>query len=429
MEKNEMISLMHKLFPICRSITGDGVRQTLKILQDLVPLNIIEVPTGTQVFDWTVPKEWNINDAYIKNSKGEKIVDFKKSNLHVVSYSTPVNKKVSLIELKKNLFTYPELPDAIPYITSYYKENWGFCISHHQMGQLKEDTYEVVIDSSLKEGHLTYGEYVIQGQTKEEVLVTCYICHPSMCNDSLSGVVVVAKVAQALIKKFNKKPRYTYRFLFIPETIGAITWLSRNKDKVTNISHGLVITCIGDSQRLTYKRSRRGNAQIDKIMENVLKDEQVPHAVVDFFPNGSDERQFCSPGFNLPVGSLMRTAYGKYPEYHSSADDFSVVSEESLAGAVNVLLKAIDVIELNRVYVNCNPYCEPNLGKRNLYPVTGAGKKKSVQLDAIKWTLNFSDGQHDVVDIAIRSGLSIFDIAAVIPLLLDAGLLRESNQL
>ena len=297
------------------------------------------------------------------------------------------------------------------------------------MGQLKEDTYEVVIDSSLKEGHLTYGEYVIQGQTKEEVLVTCYICHPSMCNDSLSGVVVVAKVAQALIKKFNKKPRYTYRFLFIPETIGAITWLSRNKDKVTNISHGLVITCIGDSQRLTYKRSRRGNAQIDKIMENVLKDEQVPHAVVDFFPNGSDERQFCSPGFNLPVGSLMRTAYGKYPEYHSSADDFSVVSEESLAGAVNVLLKAIDVIELNRVYVNCNPYCEPNLGKRNLYPVTGAGKKKSVQLDAIKWTLNFSDGQHDVVDIAIRSGLSIFDIAAVIPLLLDAGLLRESNQL
>ncbi|HLC19512.1 MAG TPA: DUF4910 domain-containing protein [Candidatus Nanoarchaeia archaeon] len=420
----DMIKLMRQLFPICRSITGNGVRETFKILREVVPLQVIEVPTGTQAFDWTVPKEWNIKDAYIKNSKGEKIVDFKKSNLHVVSYSTPVNEKISLSELKQKLCTYPELPDAIPYMTSYYKENWGFCISHRQYEQLKEDTYEVFIDSSLEDGHLTYGEYIIPGKTKDEVLVTCYICHPSMCNDSLSGVVVVAKLAHTLMKKFSDKPRYTYRFLFVPETIGAITWLSKNKENVQHISHGIVVTCIGDKQQLTYKRSRRGNAAIDKIMEKVLKDENVPHAVVDFFPNGSDERQFCSPGFNLPVGSLMRTAYGKYLEYHSSADDFSIISEKSLEGAVDVLLKTVEAIEINRIYVNCNPYCEPNLGKRNLYPTMGAGKKKSTQLEAIKWTLNFSDGQHDVVDIAIRSGLSIFDIAAVIPLLVDAGLLR-----
>lgn len=399
------------------------MRDTLRIIQSIVPLQIIEVPTGTQAFDWTVPKEWNIKDAYIKNSKGEKIVDFKKSNLHVVSYSIPIHKKMPLSELKKNLFTYPELPDAIPYITSYYKENWGFCISHRQYEQLKDDIYEVFIDSSLKDGHLTYGEYCIHGETNEEVIITCYICHPSMCNDSLSGVVVCTKLAQSLM--LRKKPRYTYRFLFIPETIGAIVWLNTNKDSAQNISHGIVLTCIGDRGKLTYKRSRKGNACIDKIMEKVLKDELILHNVIDFFPNGSDERQFCSPGFNLPVGSLMRTAYGKYPEYHSSADDFSVVSEDSLEQAAHVLIKAIEVIELNRTYINCNPFCEPNLGKRNLYPSLGAGKNNSTVLHSIKWVLCFSDGQHDVVDIAIRSGMSVSDISAAIPPLVSAGLLRE----
>ncbi|HLC75395.1 MAG TPA: DUF4910 domain-containing protein [Candidatus Nanoarchaeia archaeon] len=425
-DTTEMSMLMHQLFPICRSITGNGVRETLKILQNLIPLQVMEVPTGTAVFDWTVPKEWNIKDAYIKNSKNEKIVDFKKCSLHVMSYSIPIHKKLPLSELKEHLHTYPELPDAIPYITSYYKENWGFCMAHQQYEQLKEETYEVVIDSTLESGHLTYGEYVIPGETKEEVLISCYICHPSMCNDSLSGVVVAAKLAQAVTKKFESaKPRYTYRFLFIPETIGAITWLSKNKNNTDNISHGIVLTCIGDKGNLTYKRSRKGNTMIDKIMEKVLKDEKVPHTVIDFFPNGSDERQFCSPGFNLPVGSLMRTAYGKYPEYHSSADNFTIMSEESLEQALHIMIKAVDAIESNKVYINTNPFCEPNLGKRNLYPAIGAGKKSSTQLEAIKWVLNFSDGQHDLIDIAIRSGMTFSDIAAVIPLLREAGLLKE----
>ncbi|MBW2993467.1 DUF4910 domain-containing protein, partial [Candidatus Woesearchaeota archaeon] len=294
----QMHSFMTELYPLCRSITGNGVRKTLKLIGEHIPLNLSEVATKTKVFDWTIPKEWNIRDAYIKNSKGEKIVDFNKSNLHVLNYSVPVHKKMNLEELKKHLFTLPEYPNWIPYLTSYYKENWGFCLSHQQYEQLEEDSYEVFIDSTLKEGYLTYGEFFIQGKTDKEFLFSCYVCHPSLCNDNLSGVVLLTFLAKYL-QNFGRNLKYSYRFLFIPETIGSITWLNLNEEKLSKIKCGLVATCVGDPGNLTYKRSKAKNTLIDKIVEKVLFDSGEPHNVVDFSPIGSDERQFCSIGFNM----------------------------------------------------------------------------------------------------------------------------------
>jgi aminopeptidase-like protein len=314
----EMHRLIAELFPICRSITGDGVRETLRIVGGHVPLEIHEVPTGTQVFDWTIPKEWNINDAYIKNSRGDRIVDFRRSNLHVMSYSVPVRGRMSLEELKKHIYTLPEHPDWIPYRTSYYRERWGFCLSENQLTEMTDGEYEVCVDSTLEPGHLTYGESVIDGETKEEILLSCHVCHPSLCNDNLSGVALLAFLAKHL------QPlslRYTYRFLFIPGTIGSIAWLCLNEEKTERIKHGLVAACVGDSGASTYKKSRRGNAEIDQAVAHVLKTSGKEYQIVDFFPYGYDERQYCSPGFNLPVGCLMRTPHGKYPEYHTSADN------------------------------------------------------------------------------------------------------------
>ena len=425
----DMWQLMKLLYPICRSITGDGVRQTLKMISEYIKLDVHEVKSGTKVFDWVVPREWNISDAYIKDKNGEKVVDFKKCNLHVVSYSTPVKAQLSLDELKKHLHTSPEHPHAIPYVTSYYEENWGFCMAHSQHEKLQEGMYDVFIGSTLENGSLTYGEYIIKGETQDEVLLTCYTCHPSMCNDNLSGVVVTAKLAWLLTNKNNKKKlRYTYRFLFMPETIGAITWLSRNKDSVQNIKHGIVACCIGDKGHLTYKRTRRNTAEIDRIAEKILKDIGIKHDCIDFFPNGSDERQFCSPGFNLPVGSLLRTPYGKYPEYHSSEDDLSCVSAKALEESVEAYLKIIEGIEKNRAYVNLNPHCEPNLGRRGLYPKIGGQKKQSQFLNAIKWVLNLSDGTNDLIEIANRSGMAFAEIAEAIEPLMNAGLLKEKKE-
>ena len=298
-EGKDMYDLMIKLYPICRSITGNGVRETLKIIKKLIPIEIKEIPSGTKVFDWTVPKEWNIKDAYIKNSKGEKIVDFKNSNLHVLNYSLPINKKLRLNELKEHLFTLPEYPDWIPYLTSYYDENWGFCLSHNQYEKLEDDIYEVFIDSTLKDGFLTYGELYLEGKNKEEILLTCYICHPSLCNDNLSGIVLLTFLAKHILTlKKDTALTNSYRFLFIPETIGSIAWLCLNEKKISNIKCGLVVTCVGDSGKFTYKKSRIGNALIDKVVEKVLIDSEEAHEIIEFFPTGSDERQFCSPGFN-----------------------------------------------------------------------------------------------------------------------------------
>lgn len=418
----EMYSLMKRLYPICRSITGDGVRETLDIIKQIIPIDIKNVPTDTKVFDWVVPKEWNIKDAYIKNSKGEKIVDFRKSNLHVLNYSIPVSKKMNLEELKRHLFTLPEHPDWIPYRTSYYKENWGFCITYNQFKKLREDKYHVVIDSKLEKGHLNYGELYLKGKIKDEVLISTYLCHPSLCNDNLSGVALTTYLA-LLLKNMDLK--CSYRFLFIPETIGSITWLSRNEDKVSNIKHGLVVTCVGDRGNLTYKKSREGSATIDKIVEKVLIDSGDKYKIIDFFPLGSDERQFSSPGFNLPVGSLMRTFYYEFPEYHTSADNLDFMSPKHLADSLEKYMKIMYIIENNSKYINLNPKCEPQLGRRGLYNMIGG--KKAVDLSAILWVLNLSDGANSLLDISIRSGISFEQIKNAADILLLKDLLAPKD--
>lgn len=402
----EMYKLISELYPICRSITGDGLRETLRHIQTYIPLSIHEIPTGTEVFDWTVPKEWNIRDAYIKNSKGEKIVDYKKSNLHLVNYSIPFHQKVSLNELKEHLFSLPEHPDWIPYRTSYYRENWGFCLTHHQWLELKDEEYEVCIDSSLEKGHLSYGEYYHQGRGLDEVLISSHACHPSLCNDNLSGVALTTFLAKHLTPL---SLRYSYRFLFIPGTIGSIAWLCLNESKVPRIKHGLVVACVGDPSRLTYKRSRRGDAEIDKAVTHVLKHSDQDCEIMDFAPYGYDERQFCSPAFNLPVGSLTRTPHGRFPQYHTSADNLDLVHPEYLADSFATYLSVLDVLENNRKYLNQNPKCEPQLGKRGLYRAVGGSADDGTDELAMLWVLNLSDGKHTLLDISERSGLP-FDL-------------------
>ena len=419
----EMYELMQELYPICRSITGNGVRQTLNILKKDIPLEVHEVASGTEVFDWTVPKEWNIKDAYVKNSKGERIIDFKKSNLHVLNYSVPIQKKVSLGELKKHLFTLPEHPDWVPYRTSYYNEDWGFCISHSQFTGLKEDTYEVCVDSSLENGHLTYGEYYIEGETSDEVLISIHICHPSLCNDNLSGIVLAVSLAKYLSQT---SLRYSYRFLFIPGTIGSITWLSLNESRVSRIKYGLVVVCVGDSGKFTYKKTRQQNADIDKIVEHVLRYSDNDFEIIDFFPYGYDERQYCSPGFDLPVGCLMRTPHGQFPEYHTSADNLDFVKPENLAISLSEYLSVLNIIENNKKYLNQNPKCEPQLGKRGLYKKIGGqdGDSEAFQL-AMLWVLNLSDGKYSLMDISERSRLGFELIKDAADTLTEHGLLKE----
>ena len=420
-EGAELYESVSALYPICRSITGDGLRRSLEALRRFVPLGMREVPSGTQVFDWTVPKEWNIRDAYIKDSRGEKVVDFQKSNLHVVNYSVPVREKLGLAELRRHLFTLPDTPDWIPYRTSYYKETWGFCLSHREWETLPDEEYEVFIDSNLERGHLTLGELRIQGATQEEVLISCHSCHPSLCNDNLSGMVVGAKLAQCL----SRVPlRYSYRFLWIPGTIGAITWLALNEPVIPRIRHGLVLSCVGDPGRFTYKRSRRGSAKIDQAVEHVLRSSGKDYELLEFNPYGYDERQYCSPGVNLPVGCFMRTPNGKYPEYHTSADNLSFVKPAALAESVFTLLQVVEVLEQDERYVNLNPKCEPQLGRRGLYRQMGGTRSTGLE-EALLWALNFSDGEHSLLDIAERARLGFGSLAEAAELLVANGLLEK----
>ncbi len=401
-----MFELIKTLYPICRSITGDGNRMTLNMIKDIIPIEIKEVPSGTKVFDWTVPKEWNIKDAYIKDSKGEKIVDFRDSNLHVLNYSMPVQKKLSLKELKEHLFTLPEYPDWVPYRTSYYEENWGFCISYNKLAELQDGEYEVFIDSTLKDGSLTYGEFLIKGKIQDEILISCHICHPSLCNDNLSGIALVTHLAAYL----SSMPlRYSYRFLFIPGTIGSITWLALNESRVSLIKHGLVIALVGDSGHVTYKKSRIGNAEIDRAASHVLRSSGDEYEIIDFIPYGYDERQFCSPGFNLPVGCFMRTPYGRYPQYHTSADNLDFIKPEFLMDSFRKIFKILNIIDNNRTYINKNQKCEPQLGRRGLYSSIGGGQDKRIRELAMLWVLNLSDGKHSLLDIAEISAID-FDL-------------------
>ena len=417
----ELHAFARELYPICRSITGEGIRQTLDLIGERIPLRKFDVPTGTPVFDWTVPKEWNIRDAYIRDSSGRRVVDFQKSNLHILNYSTPIRAKMTLGELRPHLFTIPDQPDWIPYRTSYYKEDWGFCISHNQLESMKDGEYEVCIDSSLENGRLTYGECYLPGQSADEVLISCHACHPSLANDNLSGLTIATFLASFLSQSDR---RYSYRFLFIPGTIGAITWLSQNQETTGRVRHGLVLTCIGDLGGFHYKKSRRGNAEIDRATAHVLKHQAEPFETMEFSPYGYDERQYCSPGFDLPVGCLMRSVWGTFPEYHTSADNLDFIRPEKLAASLRVCAAIVDILENNRSYRNLKPFCEPQLGRRDLYRTTG-GNAIGQEIHARLWVLNLSDGDHSLLEIAERSGLPFSQICDAADLLQQAGLLAE----
>jgi aminopeptidase-like protein len=420
-----MHELMAELWPICRSITGDGVRATLAVLGDHIDLQIQEVPTGTKVFDWTVPREWNIRDAWIEDAAQRRVVDFQVTNLHVLNYSVPVDRRLSLQDLRQHLHTLPEQPDWIPYRTSYYAENWGFCLSQRQLDALPDGDYRAVIDSTLADGSLTYAECIVPGTTPDEVLVSCHTCHPSLANDNLSGVVLTTFLAKALAKA---TPRYTYRFLFIPGTIGSIVWLARNQEQASRIRAGLVLACVGDPGMLHYKQSRRGDTLIDRAVENVLASSGNPFAIVDFSPYGYDERQFCSPGFDLPVGCLNRTPYAQFPEYHSSADNLDFVRPDALAGSLQAVLAALRVLEEDATYRNLTPMCEPQLGRRGLYGAIG-GRSDAEQFQmALLWVLNQSDGAHSLLDIAERSGMSFALLAEAATALVEVGLLLKDEE-
>lgn len=418
-----MYELMRELYPICRSITGNGVRQTLRTLQRHIPLQMHEVPSGASVFDWTIPKEWNVRDAYVKNSRGEKIIDFQRSNLHLLNYSDPMQAKMGLTELKEHLYSVPELPNAIPYRTSYYRRTWGFCLPHNQLQALQEDEYEVYIDSSLSDGYLTYGELVLRGATDQEVLISCHCCHPSLCNDNLSGIVLSTWLARWLGQRAR---HYTYRFLFIPGTIGSITWLAMHKEAAHNIKHGLVVACVGDAGPFTYKQSRCGNAEIDRVVAHVLERSGEPYTIKPFSPYGYDERQYCSPGFNLAVGSLTRTPHGAFAEYHTSADNLDFVQADYLAESFNRYVQVVDLLERNRTYQSLNPYCEPQLGKRGLYSAFGGHKDSKASEMAMLWVLNLSDGEHSLLDIAERANLPFDLVVEVAQALVEAELLAST---
>lgn len=421
----DMYNLCTELFPLCRSITGNGVRKTLSVLNSAIGGEMVvhEIPSGTQVFDWTIPKEWNIRDAWIKDNAGNKILDFHNSNLHVLGYSLPVNKKVSLEELKKIIYTQPEQPDAIPYVTSYYKERYGFCMTQNQKNNLTEGTYQIFIDSELKDGSLTYGEIIIPGETDKEIFLSTYVCHPSMANNELSGPAVAIHLAKWL--KSLPSRRYTYRIIFIPETIGSITYLSRNLEHLKKyVIAGFNISCVGDNRTFSYVASRYANTLADKVAKNVLHFYYPEYKEYSFLQRGSDERQYNAPGVDLPVCAICRSKYGEYPEYHTSKDDLNFISSEGLAGAFDVYKECIIALENNYKY-KVKVLCEPQLGKRGLYPTIsqkGSSKVVKIMTDFI----SYADGTNDLIDISNIIGVSVKELVPIIKRLIANDLI-EAN--
>ena len=417
----EMFRFIAELFPICRSITGNGLRETLQRIGKRIPLELHEIPSGTQVFDWTVPKEWNIRDAYIRDPKGQRVVDFRDHNLHVVSYSAPVDMTISLSQLREHLYTLPDQPDLIPYRTSYYTETWGFCMQENRLRELPDGEYTVRIDSSLESGSLTYAECYLAGEIDDEVLISCHCCHPSIANDNLSGIALATQLADHLR---GAHLRHSYRFLFIPATIGSVAWLALNEDRVSRIKAGLVVTSVGDPGSPTYKRSRQGDSLIDRAAVHVLRHSGEPHRLLDFSPYGYDERQYGSPGFDLAVGSLMRTPNNEYPQYHTSGDDLEFIRAEALADSLRLYLQVLDILENNGVFLNLSPKGEPQLGRRGLYPSTGA-QGVGPELMARLWVLNLSDGRHSLLDIAERAEIPFSAVRDAAEVLVEARLLEE----
>jgi aminopeptidase-like protein len=422
---NQMFNLMTELFPICRSITGDGVRKTLKIIQRELPdLKIFEIPSGTKAFDWTVPKEWNIHDAYVIDPKGKKIIDFQKSNLHVVGYSVPVDKEVSFDELQNHLFSLPDQPDAIPYITSYYKEMWGFCLTHNQRKLLRPGNYKVCIDSTLTNGSLTYGELKFEGKSDKEIFLSTYICHPSMANNELSGPVVTTYLAKWI--REQKERNYSYRIIFIPETIGSIVYLSQNFEIMKNrIIAGFNVTCVGDDRNYSFLASRYGRSKADQVAQHVLKNMHPDFLSYSFMDRGSDERQFCSPGIDLPVVSIMRSKYGEYPEYHTSLDNLDFVSPGGLYGSYEVLQLCIACIEHNET-LKVNVLCEPQLSKRGLYPTISTKESQAIVKDMMN-LITYCDGTNDLITVADLINVPLWTLFNIVDKLKVEGLLINTK--
>ncbi len=408
------------IFPICRSITGPGVRETLDHVERHVPLQRTEIPTGAPILDWTVPNEWTIRDAWVKDPSGCKVIDFRVNNLHVLNYATPFSGRMALSELRKHLFTMPDQPGLIPYRTSYYKEQWGFCLSHDALQALPEGEYEVLIDADLKPGAMTYAEHVHKGETDEEVLLQAHICHPSLANDNCSGIALLTRLAAAMR---GVKTRYTYRFLFAPGTLGAIAWLSRNRETAKSIRHGVVLSCVGDAGGPTWKRTWRGGAAIDRAMSHVLRAAAKAPNIIDFFPYGYDERQYNSPGFRMDVGLFQRSQFATFPEYHTSADNLAFIRPEHLQASLEMVAGAIEILECDGRYVNTAPDGEPQLGRRGLYAAIGGDKDAYSRNMAMLWLLNMSDGDHSLIDIAERAGIPFATIAATAETLKESGLL------
>ena len=418
------LGFMAEMFPICRSITGDGVRRTLDLVERFAPLARHEVPSGTQVFDWEVPREWNIRDAYVADSRGRRVIDFRAHNLHVVNYSMPVRRTMSLEELQPYLHSLPERPDWIPYRTTYYREHWGFCLRHRDRERLGPGPYEVVIDADLEPGHLTYAECVVPGSMPGQAIVYTHTCHPSLANDNLTGIVLAAVLARELC---SQQPRLTWRFVFGPGTIGSLTWLSRNEALLPQVVGGLVTCLLGDAGPLTYKRSRRGDTATDRVADLLLRSGPGESKIVDFEPYGYDERQFCSPGFDLPVGRLTRSPNGDYPEYHSSADDLSLIRIDKLADSLQCLARMVSTIDANRRVLNLSPKGEPRLGKRGLYGTVGGTAPGDFE-HALLWVLSLADGGPDLVAMAQRSGMSFELLDRAAAALEQAGLVRTLRE-
>jgi len=423
-EGARMYALVEELYPICRSITGDGVRDTLARIERQLPAPLVrtEVPTDTPVLDWTVPNEWNIRDAFIADASGKRVVDFRESNLHVVNYSVPVKQRMTLAALRPHLHALPDHPDWIPYRTTYYAETWGFCLRQRQLDALPDGEYDVCIDATLAPGNLSYGELVLPGDAPDEVLLSTHVCHPSLCNDNLSAIAVATALARELAARPRR--RWSYRFIFAPGTIGAITWLAQHRDVAPRVRAGMTLVCLGSDHPFTYKRTLAGGAEIDRAAAVVLRDRGAGDHLIDFFPYGYDERQYNSPGFRMPVGSLMRGRHGMFPEYHTSADDLGFISADRLADSLAVVRGIVDVLEANRTYKNLAPDGEPQLGKRGLYRATGGTNIPDFNL-AMLWVLTLSDGAHSLLAIAERSALPFTSIAAAAARLHEASLLAE----
>jgi len=415
-------ALASRLYPLCRSITGDGVRETLAILKEWAPLEIHEVPSDSPALDWTVPKEWNCRAAWVKKPDGGYLLDFADHNLHVVGYSSPIHRKLPLSELRPRLHSLKDKPDLIPYRNTFFKEDWGFCLSWNQARDLPEGEYEVFIDSTLAPGSLTFGELVLPGKTAEEILFSAHVCHPSLANDNLSGIGIAIHLAAYLAKIPH---RYTYRFVFAPVTVGAITYLSRRREEMKNVRHGLVLALLGDAGNMTYKRSREGNHAVDRAVSHVLHARGLAHRVIDFSPYGYDERQYGSPGFNLPVGCLMRTPHGEFPEYHTSGDNLSFIKPESLQQSLEVVLQTVSVLERNASYRNLSPYGEPQLGRRGVFRALADRTDGGGGEMALLWVLNQSDGDHSLLDIAEKSDLPFDSIRKAAELLQGLELIEE----